>query len=132
MATKKTALRSAMLTAVGAMLVSLAACTGAGLNVPAGEAYLTIQNPNDPTKGTFDYTNLFLDGHALSIDKIGAGGTFQVPYLVTVGTHTLDLTFVEQPTGGTVTMTPKNGLIITIPPSASQYTYTGGPVYTAP
>ena len=133
MATKKIALHSAMLIAVGALLVSLAACSGAGVIIPAGEAQLTIQNPNDPTKGTFDYTTLFLDGNALTIDKISAGGTYTDPNPVSVGTHTLDLTFIQQPTGGPATTTQKTGLIITIPQSASgsQYTYSG-PVYTAP
>lgn len=133
MAIRKIALRSAVLTAVGALLISLAACSGAGVTIPAGETQLTIQNPNDPTKGTFDYTTLFLDGNALTIDKISAGGTFTVPTPVSVGTHTLDLTFVQRPTGGTETKTPENGLIITIPQSASasSYTYTV-PVYATP
>jgi len=128
---------------LGALLIagavfSLAACSGITSTLPVGEATLSIYNPNDPSKGVFDYINITLDGSPLSglpSNKLSAGQTYQFPVPVANGNthpHTFVLDFVQQPTGSpTPTTTHRADLVFTIPATQSSYIYPG-PQYTAP
>lgn len=75
-----------------AAIVALASCSGAG-NLPAGEAYLTISNPNS-SPGTYTYSNLFVDSKPVASGQINAGGSYQMP--VKIGQHDVRLDFAWQ------------------------------------
>ncbi len=85
-----------------------------------GQAYLTIMNPNNPQKGTFNYTTIILDGVVLPI-TITAGASQQLAVTYNQS-HILSYTFVATASGQTTT-TSVGPLAIYVPQGG--YVYQG-------
>ena len=95
--------------------VLLAACF---LPLGPNQAYLTITNPNDPTKGTFNYININLDG-VLILYTITAGASQQLAVTYNQS-HLLTYTFYAKPAGmATATVTQVGPTLIYVPQGGS-------------
>lgn len=92
--TRRISIRTLYISLAVLAALTLAACHGAG-TLPAGQAYLTIYNPNTSTTNTENYySQIIIDGKPATPSIIYAGG--QQNYVVTApATHQLELNFTD-------------------------------------
>lgn len=125
--TTRNALRALTAAALVAATLFLAGCNGAGTTLPAGQAYLTIYNPNSTTDGHFYYTNIFVDNNAISIAMINEGGSYNVA-VTAPAQHQIKLDFVQEPTSSSNQMTPVGPVLLNVPSQGCTY---NGPTPTS-
>lgn len=107
--------------------VALVSCKKAG-TLPAGQAYLTIQNPNTGTTNSYVYKNVMIDNSVQSPSEITEGT--QQNYAVTTSTaHTVQFSY-STPTGSNTigpfqVNVPSSGCLV-VGPSGNNTTYTTG------